>query len=159
MVSKFSPAEREEIMKTAHELLAVPVEAYSAPQPPTRRRGYDPGPLDLPEPTRRRLDTTPANTAQTDAAHWQRWEDWLAARLATERATTLAAVTEIVGNALGETLGDVVERERARLDRELRQMRLETAKLDSVVAALNEVVASEKAKVLDLPQLPRRNVN
>ncbi len=107
------------------------------------------------EPVRRErpLDTRP--TTSGEEHDWSGWESWLAARLATER--------QLVLDAVGEAIGQLLEGERKAttvLANELHDVKLEAAKLGNEVATLREALAVERAAVLDLPSpLSRRVVN
>ena len=74
---------------------------------------------------------TPAAASQPE--HWSQWEDWLAARLATEREQVLEAIVAIVGDRARQCDGDAIEHERDLAQRNLRELRAETSNLSSTV--------------------------
>lgn len=160
MVSNYTAEQREKILARSRDLLAQPPETYTPPPEPMLRRRYDP--LPEPEPERRRErrrppPMTPAAASQPE--HWSQWEDWLAARLATEREQVLEAIVAIVGDALGNAIGDAIEHERDLAQRNLRELRAETSKLSSTVDELYGLLAAERSKIIDLPNpLPSRRV-
>ena len=128
------------------------------------RRRYDP-PEPAPEPRRRermpspKLDTTPPAAPSSPADCWSQWEDWLAARLATEREQVLEAIIAIVGQSLGDAIGDAIEHERDQTQRNLRELRAEYAKLGSTVDELFRLLAAERSKIIDMPMPLSRRVN
>jgi hypothetical protein len=76
--------------------------------------------------------------------------------LAAERKTMLRAVVKIVGESLGNTISETVAAEREAWEAQIRELRLECAKLSATLDGLHDMISSERSKVLDLPALPRR---
>jgi hypothetical protein len=157
-MTKYTDEDRARIVATARELLEKPVEPYVPVEEPMiyKRRER----MRMPP---QRLDTAPREAAT--APDFSGWEVWVSARIAdalvVERQQLLAAVVEVMGDALGTLLGDSIERERARFDRELRELRVESAKLSSTLDELHRMLADDKRKtVIDLPSLSSlRSVN
>ena len=58
--------------------------------------------------------------------------------------------------AVAEAIAEIISHERDLWEKQLRELNLETAKLASALAAINDMLAAEKAKVIDLPRLPLR---
>ena len=104
-----------------------------------------------------KLDTMPLAAANSEA-DWTAWETWLQTRLEAEREATLGAVVEIVAQALGDVVGDAIQQERDLAQRNLRELRAESAKLSSTVDELFRLLNAERGKVIDLPALPLRRV-
>jgi hypothetical protein len=155
MVSKYSDADRERILEDARELLEKKVEAYVPPSEPVRYKRYDPAPEPEPE---RWLDTAPA------ATDWSAWETWVNTRirdaLLSERETLLAIMAEAIGTTLRRSLTKERREQKAELEDEVRSLRIELCNLESTLSELRAVIASERAKVIDLPALQlRRAVN
>jgi hypothetical protein len=173
-MSELSEAERERIVETSRRLLANPPEPYRAPAEETMLRSQrDPQPRErerrrhergLSEATRR-IDAAAAAAAQQPETDWRGWEAWVSARidaaLQAEREVMLAAVVEIVGESLGNVLGDALEAERLQWQRQLGELRTEAAKLSETTNELYRLLSIERAKVIDLPNpvQSRRDVN
>ena len=94
------------------------------------------------------------------AEHEDAWNAWFDNRLDQRLEEERADLIEVVGLALGEALDDQREDARQQLHDEVRALRIELAEVSTVVSELRQVIASEHARVLDLPPLPRvRDLN
>jgi hypothetical protein len=139
--------EQRRIIAEARRTLAAAPEPYT---PPLHYKTHEPPPQ--PEPERDaepKLDTaTPVDMAD----YWREWEDWLAARLTVERKV----IARFVAEAIAKCVGD----ERDKLRAEIHEQRIEQAKLSSALSELHNLLASERAKIVDLPPLlSRRDFN
>jgi hypothetical protein len=153
LVSVMNRADRRRILAEAREAIAsvdrtlaraalrdLPAEPREwrlpEPEPPKRQRG---------------LDTMPVtNHSTTD---WSGWERWLAAHLQRERTLT----NKSVGFAIGKMLREQREECKQELSAEVRQLRIELSNLETTLAELRSIIASERAPVIDLPALPPRS--
>jgi hypothetical protein len=95
------------------------------------------------------------------AEHDASWNAWFDARLEERLGDERDFMIEAVGTALGETVEDLKDEmdqrrkeERQALSDEVRKLRIELCELSTVVSGLRQVLAAERAKVLDLPPLP-----
>ena len=151
--------ERMKILADARATLERAPEAYTPPprsaEPQlirkTTRRRYE-------RPAPQRLDTAPPQ--QQAAPDWSGWETWLEtrlnARLAEEREELLKAIVEITGTALGELLKAEREQSGHELELQLRELKLENAKLQHALQHLGELIQLEKNRTIDLRPLPAR---
>jgi hypothetical protein len=154
--------ERARILQEARSLLKhtyVPPTRRAEPPPLVRKR-YD-GPQPEPAPARW-LDTAPPQPA-LEADPWAGWEQWLEtrleARLAEEREQLLQAIIEITGTALGESLKAEREESGRELNVQMRELKLENAKLQHALQHLGELIQLEKNRTIDLRPLPARGIN
>ncbi len=162
-MTKFSDEQRERILAEARATLERTPERYVPADEPVRYRTYDPGPPEL-EPERpRRLDTRAPATGADTAADWSGWESWLQTRLdtalAAERQELLRALTRIVGTALGRSLADAREESQRELHEQVRGLRTELVQVEETLQQLRGVITLERSRTIDLPALPRRDLN
>jgi hypothetical protein len=82
------------------------------------------------------------------------------AQLRSEMRAELVAECRALGKDAGKIMGELLGEEqkaRGKLVDELRELRLEAARLSNVVNTLREQQATERGRTLDLPSLPLRN--
>jgi hypothetical protein len=148
MVSKYSDADRERILRQARATLAAAPAAYEPPPEVRYKRHDPPEPEQDPEPWPR-LDTAPVD-----------WPAWISAQidaaLAAERETLLAIMAQSIGTTLRRSLTKERREQKAELEDEVRSLRIELTNLESTLAELRTVIASERARVIDLPALQLR---
>jgi hypothetical protein len=89
------------------------------------------------------------------------WNEWFDARLDARLEQERKMIMDITGEALGELLAK--ERKKRedtirKVREELRELKLECAKLASESAALREALAADRGKVVEMPS-PLRRVN
>ena len=65
----------------------------------------------------------------------------------------------MIMDIVGETLGELIAKERKKREEEIRELQIETTSLRSEVIELRTQLALERSKVVDMPPLPRRNMN
>jgi hypothetical protein len=148
------PADVERVRRESMEILQRDL-------PPRRTIEHDPlerwsRPAD-PEPAKREPEPPPA-AVETDWSGWERWAD---AKIRNAVAAEREFMLEVVGKALGQALDDLAESHRRDLDGSVAQLKLELAKLTTVLGEVRIASGSESGRaVLDLPPFPRsRNVN
>jgi hypothetical protein len=93
--------------------------------------------------------------SQRDAEAAAEREAWLTTRLQKEREFVLS----VVGKALGEVVGQAHKDARLELSEEVRKLRIELSNLETTLAELRQIVASERAKVVDMPSPLQRRIN
>jgi hypothetical protein len=99
-------------------------------------------------------------TCRRAVEHDCAWNEWLDTRLDQRMGDERETVLEIVAQALALALEDETRDFKKVLQREVTALRTEIAELSTVVSELRQVIASERARVLDLPPLPlARRVN
>jgi hypothetical protein len=76
------------------------------------------------------------------------WESWLADRIEQERQIVLAAV----GEAISQLLAKERRAARRELNAEIRALRIELAKAETVLAEVRALIAND-GKIIDLPML------
>ena len=88
------------------------------------------------------------------AEHERAWSEWFDnkfdRRIGEERDT----VFEIVAQALAQALDEERRDTRQELHEEVKALRTELAEVTTIVGELRQVIASEQARVVDLPPLP-----
>ncbi|WP_027528045.1 hypothetical protein [Bradyrhizobium sp. Ec3.3] len=97
-----------------------------------------------------KLDTrSPSNSEADPWAGWNTWaESKIANALAKERAVVLEAIAEEINNAVTEA--------HDHLAGEVKSLRIECTQLQETITELRSIIKSEKAKVIDLPNLLRK---
>jgi hypothetical protein len=145
---------RREAMDTLERLSDFGPRRDSRLEDPLERRSRPAEPA----PAKRELETPPAAVAEPDWSGWERWADAkIAAALERERAFML----QVVGEALGSAIDDLADDHKRDLSGKVAELKLELAKLTTVVAEFRIGSAEGGRAVLDLPPLPTRprNVN
>jgi hypothetical protein len=138
--------DRRRILREAREILKRPIECYEPPPEPLRYKTRD-EPFELAPAPEPKLDAAPATRASpADAADWSQWEAWVQARIADALKAERKTICKIVAQAMATFVGN--ERE---------QINRECAKLNSAIEELHRLLASDKAKVIDLPNFRRTN--
>jgi hypothetical protein len=94
-------------------------------------------------------------TTVTETQDWSGWERWLQRHLQRERELT----NESVGSALAAMLKEEREQSKQELSDEIRKLRIELTNLETTLAELKGIIASERAGVIDTPNplAPRRD--
>ena len=90
------------------------------------------------------------------APDWSGWENWADAKISAAVAAERKTIVKIVGKALGDFVGDAVERERALWQTQLRELRQECAKLSSTVDELYSLLSADRTKTVIVDLLARR---
>jgi hypothetical protein len=137
------------------------------PDRPTERRILERRKKEEPEEHLHYRETDGMAARRLQAEHDAAWNAWLDARLDERLQDERDFMVEAVGTALGEATADLrdeidEQRKKARqqLHEEVKLLRAELCELSTVVSELRKVIASEHARVLDLPALPQsRRVN
>jgi hypothetical protein len=144
-----SNKERDRILREARAMLDDRRPAPYVARPrmigdvdPLERESFEPEPEPEPQP-----------------ATWGPWEAWIQARIEAALIVERQAVAAIMAEALGQTIA----RERRAAQRELHaqvgELRIETARLEHAMRHLSELIQLEKNRSLDLPALPRHDLN
>jgi uncharacterized protein YlxW (UPF0749 family) len=95
----------------------------------------------------RRLDTRSNSTP-----NWDAWNEWADAKIANALAVERKAIVELLASEMSKALDDAYND----LAEEARSLRIEVTALQDTVEQLRSIIKSEKAKVIDLPNLLRR---
>jgi hypothetical protein len=111
--------------------------------------------LPQPEPPKRQRHTRTASVAEPP--DWSAWNAWCDQRIAAAVARERAEMIPIIGEAIGKLLDVEADRHKSELSEKISELRLEVAKLHTVLAEVRIGSAAEAARgVLDLRA---RNVN
>jgi hypothetical protein len=111
-----------------------------------------------PEQPKPELDTNPELGRQ---ATWDAWNAWCDQRIAAAIAAERAFMVEVVGAAIGQMLDEESEEHKRALSLEVRELKIEIAKLQCALAEQRAFsAAGDRRSVLDLPNpLTNKSVN
>ena len=99
----------------------------------------------------------PTKLAEMDVSSQAAWNEWVDSRIAVALAAERRAVLEGAGEAIRDLLDEQRATARDELADEARKLRIELCETQTVVAELRQLIASEKAHVIE-PN-PMRRVN
>src|SRR5262245_56516939 len=99
-----------------------------------------------------RLDTTPRDD-------WSAWNAWCDSRIDTKLSEQRQFVFDVVGEALGQALAAERKDVKRELSLEIRQLRIELTEAQNIIAELRRVLAADRRAPVDLPALPRSQLN
>jgi hypothetical protein len=153
-MSRFSERERERIMAEAVANLRRRDEAEvkRKPAPPVLNHEWQLPEQQEPEPPRG-LDTAPIDWSSIIDRRVAAAVAAVRAEMLAEVETSRAFVLEIVGEAMGQVWA--TQREDAAT--ELRDVKTALAEVERTLGEVARTLAQERARVLDLPALPRRS--
>jgi hypothetical protein len=119
----------------------------------------EPWPQPQPAPARHER----AGTIVPDVARevdWSGWERWADAKIANAIAAERAFLLESIGQAIGKLLEQEAASHKRDLAAEVASLKLELAKLHSVLSEFRVAAATERGGIIDLPSpLPARARN
>jgi hypothetical protein len=158
--------ERERILAEARENVrtrdfphAVNIHRALVEDPPARRAHEEPRrewQRPRPEPPKPEPDSS-----RGQQATWAAWNAWADSKIATAIADERAFMREAIGGAIAKMLDDEREEQKRALSLEVRELKIELAKLQLAITELKTVAAGgDRRAILDLPNpLTTRNVN